>query len=42
MPNNFGEYRKDVSLADQLEEDFILYQGMAKNEIADDVWNSAA
>ena len=42
MPNIFDEYRNDVSLADKLGEEFILYQGMAKNEIPDDVWNSAA
>ena len=42
MPNIFGEYRDDVSLGNKLEEEFILYQGMTKNEIADDDWNNAA
>ena len=41
MPNIFGEYQNDISLVDELEEEFILYQGMAKNEIPD-VWNIAA
>ena len=33
MPHLHGKFQVDVSLVDQLEEEFILYQGMSNNEI---------
>ena len=42
MPNIFGKYSNDVQLLDQLQEEFLTYQGTAKTEIPQNVWDNAA
>ena len=42
MPHLHGKFQVDVSLMDQLEEEFIVDQGMSNNEIPQRIWDKAA
>ena len=42
IPHLHGKFQVDVSLIDQLEEEFIVYQGMPNNEIPQRIWDVAA
>ena len=39
MPHLCSKFQVDVSLMDQLEEEFIMYQGMSNNEIPQSIWD---
>ena len=34
MPHLHGKFQVDILLMDQLEEEFLVYQGMSNNEIS--------
>lgn len=42
MPHLHGEFQANVSLMDQLEEEFVVYQGMSNNEVPQRIWDEAA
>ena len=42
MPHLHGKFQVDVLLMDQLEEEFIVCQGMSNNEIPQCIWDEAA